>query len=112
MVEQLADGADAESFAKNLTASINNGAYGWNSSSWLEGTTLNDTLSTAMTWADQANRYVCSDVLAAGVAAVEQGDLSGSYYKAHFDVARVQIARAGFRLGAWLNLIFTGRTAG
>jgi hypothetical protein len=110
IVEQLADGADAEEFAKNLTTSINDGAYGWNSSSWLDGTTLNDTLSTAMTWANQANSYVCSDVLAAGVAAVEEGDLSGSYYKAHFDVARVQIARAGFRLGAWLNLIFTGQT--
>ena len=112
IVEQLADGASAKSFAKNLTASIKAGAYGWDVDTWLDGTTLNDTMSTALTWAKEANGYVCSDVLSAGVDAVEEGDLSGSYYKAHFDVARVQIARAGYRLGAWLNLIFTGKTAG
>jgi hypothetical protein len=63
-----------------------------------------------MMWAKEANGYVCSDVLAAGVDAVEEGDLSKTYYTQHFDVARVQIARAGYRLGAWLNLIYTGTT--
>ncbi len=112
IVEQLADGASAEEFAKNMTASIKAGAYGWDVASWLDGTVLNDTKATALIWASEANSYVCSDVLSAGVDAVEQGDLSGSYYAAHFDVARTQITRAGYRLGAWLNLIFTGETAG
>jgi hypothetical protein len=66
-------------------------------------------LGTAMIWASEANGYVCSEVLKGGVDAVENGDLSGSYYAAHFDVARIQLARAGFRLGAWLNLIITGK---
>ena len=65
-----------------------------------------------MTWAKEANTYVCSDVLVGGVDAVEDDDLSGSYYKAHVEVARVQIARAGYRLGAWLNLIATGSFTG
>jgi hypothetical protein len=110
IVEQLADGQDAEAFGKNLTAAIKAGDYGWDASTWLTGATLNDTQATAMTWAKEANGYVCSDVLSAGVDAVEEGDLSGSYYKAHYDVARIQLARAGFRLGAWLNLIFTGQS--
>ncbi|ETI21948.1 hypothetical protein G647_06018 [Cladophialophora carrionii CBS 160.54] len=110
IVEQLAAGQDAQEFARNLTAAIRAGDYGWDSSTWFIGASLNDTKASAMTWAREANAYVCSDVLAAGVDAVEEGDLSGSYYKAHFDVARVQLARAGFRLGAWLNLIYTGQT--
>ena len=69
-------------------------------------------MTTTMTWASETNEYVCSDVLSAGVDAVEEGDLSGSYYQAHFDVARVQLARAGYRLGAWLNLIVTGKIEG
>lgn len=110
IVEQLANGQDAEEFAKNLTEAINAGDYGWDASTWLNGESLNDTEASAMTWASEANSYVCSDVLAAGVDAVEQGDLSGSYYTAHYDVARIQIARAGYRLGAWLNLIYAGQT--
>lgn len=110
IVEQLADGQDAQAFAKNLTAAIKAGDYGWDASTWITGASLNDTQTTAMGWASEANAYVCSDVLAAGVDAVEEGDLSGTYYKAHYDVARIQLARAGYRLGAWLNLIYTGQT--
>jgi len=112
IVETLANGADAKTFAKNLTSSIEAGDHGWDSSSWLAGTSLNDTKGTAMIWASEANRYVCSDVLKGGVGAVEDGDLSGSYYKAHREVARIQLARAGYRLGAWLNLIVTGSIDG
>ncbi|EXJ85036.1 hypothetical protein A1O3_05711 [Capronia epimyces CBS 606.96] len=113
IVEQLANGAGAQEFAKNLSSAIRAGDYGWDVDSWLNGVSLNDTLSTGTGWASEANAYVCSDVLHAGVDAVEEGgDLSGTYYQAHYDVARVQIARAGYRLGAWLNLIITGRTDG
>ncbi|KAH0844599.1 Nuclease S1 [Fonsecaea pedrosoi] len=112
IVEQLADGQDAEAFGKNLTAAIKAGDYGWDASTWLDGISLNDTHTTAMSWASEANGYVCTDVLAPGVDAVEQGDLSSTYYKAHYDVARIQLARAGYRLGAWLDLIYTGQTSG
>jgi len=110
IVESLADGQDAEEFAKNLTSAINAGEYGWDASSWLSGASLNATEASAIVWATEANAYVCSDVLAAGVDGVEEGDLSKSYYQTHSDVARIQIARAGYRLGAWLNLIYTGQT--
>ncbi|KAK5053991.1 hypothetical protein LTR84_001953 [Exophiala bonariae] len=109
IVEQLAAGASAEAFAKNLTVSIKAGEFDWDSTTWVKGASLNMTLATVMTWAREANGYVCTEVLKGGVDAVEEGDLSGKYYGAHFDVARVQLARAGFRLGAWLNLIVTGK---
>lgn len=110
IVEQLAAGASAKSFAQNLTASIKAGDHGWDSESWIQGASLNKTLAIVMSWAQEANEYICTEVLKGGIDAVEQGDLSGKYYGAHFDVARVQLARAGFRLGAWLNLIVTGKT--
>ena len=109
--EQLAGGstiAVARTFATTLTTAIKDGSYGWNTSSWLDGMDLANPQSSAMTWASQANAFVCSDVLVGGVSAVEKGDLDGAYYTAHVDVARTQIARAGYRLGAWLNLIATG----
>lgn len=96
----------AEDFAQTLIDSIESGEYGWNASSWLTGMDLSDTEGTAMLWASEANAYVCSDVLVGGVSAVESTDLSGSYYSKHGDVARIQIARAGYRLGAWLNLMY------
>jgi hypothetical protein len=110
IVEELANGADAGRFARNLTASIDAGAFEWEVESWLTGASTKDTLATAMSWATEANQYVCSDVLEGGIAGVENGDLSGSYYDAHLEVARIQLARAGYRLGAWLNLIVTGKT--
>lgn len=109
IVEQLAAGASAEAFAQNLTASIEASDFGWDSTTWVTGASLNTTLATVMAWAREANGYVCTEVLKGGIDAVEEGDLSGKYYGAHFDVARVQLARAGFRLGAWLNLIVTGK---
>ena len=97
----------AETFANTLIGQIESpGDLGWNVSSWFDGATLSDVLGTAMGWVGEANAYVCSDVLVGGVDAVEQGDLGGSYLQQHEGVARVQIARAGVRLGMWLNLMF------
>ena len=113
IVEQLATGdaagssslSTASKFATNLTTAITNGEYGWNASSWLDGMDVNNPQTSALVWATEANSYVCSDVLVGGVTAVESGDLSGAYFNAHYDIARVQIARAGYRLGAWLDLV-------
>ena len=97
----------AETFANTLLGQIEDpGDLGWNVSSWFEGATLDDVLGTAMGWVSEANGYVCSDVLVGGVDAVEGVDLGGAYLQNHEGVARVQIARAGVRLGMWLNLMF------
>ena len=111
IVEALAGGQSPEVWSKNLTALINGGGFN-GSDSWTSGMNLNDTQGAAMTWANGANGFVCSDVLKGGIDAVESGDLSGSYYVAHSQVALEQIAKAGVRLGAWLNLIATGSING
>lgn len=45
-----------------------------------------------------------------GISAVENTDLSGSYYNSAIPVIELQIAKAGYRLAAWLDLIATGST--
>ena len=54
---------------------------------------MNDPFKTAMTWASQSNKYVCTDVVPGGVAAVTDMDLSGDYYTTHSHVVRIQLAR-------------------
>ena len=102
--EAIAGDQSAEAWGKNLTGLLKAGKFG-GLSKLTEGMNLNDTQGSAMGWASGSNAYVCSDVLKGGVDAVEEGDLDGSYFMAHEDVAMSQIAIAGYRLGAWLDLI-------
>ncbi|KKY20078.1 putative nuclease s1 [Phaeomoniella chlamydospora] len=111
MVESLAGGSTittARSYATTLTSAIQDGT--WSATSWTSDMTL--TQSTVLKWATQANAYVCSDVIPEGVDAVEGQDLSTTYYDDHNHVVKIQLARAGYRLAAWLNLIVTGSTGG
>ena len=107
IVEKLAAGADAEEWSQNITTAIDDGDLG-EASAWSQGISLNDTEGTVMGWANDANDYVCTDILPDGVDAVEAGDLSGTYFDAHGEVARLQIAKAGYRLAKYLDLIATG----
>ena len=112
MLEDLAGGstlAVARTYATSLTKTIRAGTT-WTPTTWTSGLAL--TRASVMTWATQSNAYVCSDVIPNGISAVEKGDLSGTYYDDHSHVVEVQVARAGYRLAAWLNLIATGSTQG
>jgi len=103
--------ADAQSWANTIATAINSGAYSSQKAGWLTGMTLSDTTTSAMTWASDANTYVCTNALKGGVAALETGDLGGSYYTGNTAVIQLLIAKAGYRLAAWLNLIHTGATS-
>ena len=111
MPEQLEGGTTittARTYATKLTAQIKAGTLG-TPSTWISGLGLNQ--ATIMSWATQANAYVCSTVMPNGVDSVKTGDLSTTYYNGVNDVIQVQFARAGYRLAAWLNMIATGSTA-
>ena len=103
--EAIAGDQSAEEWSKNLTSQLKAGDFGDLATLSDVGMSLNDTQGSAMQWASGSNAYVCSDVLKGGVDAVEKGDLDGSYFRAHEDVAQSQIAIAGYRLGKWLDLI-------
>lgn len=108
MPEYLVGGyslSDAQAWAKNLTAEINTGTYKSKVASWTKGLDVTDPVTTSMGWATEANAYVCTTVLPNGQAAVESVDLDGAYYKKAIPVVEIQIARAGVRLAAYLDVI-------
>ena len=104
------DLSDAENWSTSLIADIKEGKYANASTTWLQGTYANDSIASAMHWATDSNSYVCSTVLPEGEEEVEGAELSGAYYDSAIPVVQLQIAKAGFRLAAWLNLIVTGKT--
>lgn len=113
MPEKLIGGyslEDARGWASDLVTEIKSGKYANASASWLEGINLNDSIASALHWAQDANSHVCTTVLPDGEDSVEGKELDGAYYDSSIPVIQTQIAKAGYRLAAWLNLIVTGET--
>ncbi|TVY23671.1 Nuclease S1 [Lachnellula hyalina] len=99
---------DAEKWATALTAAIKTGVYKTDADSWLEGVDLRDPVSTSIKWAEEANQFVCQAVLPEGKDAIVGKELGGAYYEAAVPVIELQVARAGYRLAQWLDLIAAG----
>ncbi|KAH0845146.1 hypothetical protein AYO21_01594 [Fonsecaea monophora] len=68
----------------------------------LDGECLHDAADCALSWAGEANGYVCSYVLAHDV---HDQDLGGDYYEGAIPVINEMIQKAGRRLAAWVNAI-------
>lgn len=96
---------NAFTWAKNLTAEIRYGQYKKESRTWLKGLKVEDPIGSAMLWANDANKFVCTTVLPNGTDAVFGKELSGAYYETAIPVVRKQIAKAGYRLAAWLDAV-------
>ncbi|KAE9378531.1 hypothetical protein N431DRAFT_400243 [Stipitochalara longipes BDJ] len=109
MPEKLIGGdtlADAQSWANTLIADIQTGTYKSVAASWIAKDTLSNVITTATNWATDANALVCTVVMPNGVAALQKGDLYPTYYDSVIPTIELQIAKAGYRLGNWLNLIY------
>ncbi|TFB01729.1 hypothetical protein CCMA1212_006474 [Trichoderma ghanense] len=103
--------ADAQSWANSLIADITSGAYKSQAASWTKGDTLSDVIGTATRWATDANALVCSVVMPNGVAALQQGDLYPTYYNSVIGTVELQIAKGGYRLANWLNMVYASNIA-
>ncbi|KAH7122622.1 S1/P1 nuclease-domain-containing protein [Dendryphion nanum] len=101
--------SDAHAWADELTTAVEIGKFAKQSKKWLRGINIHDSISTAMIWANDANDFICSTVVPKGEAAVKFQELSGGYYESAVPVVEMQIAKAGVRLAAWLDLIVTGK---
>ncbi|KAH6854991.1 phospholipase C/P1 nuclease domain-containing protein [Chaetomium sp. MPI-CAGE-AT-0009] len=96
---------EAKRWADELTREINDGKYASERIDWLRSANLSDPVATAMAWASEANAHVCTTVLPEGPDAIRDQELGSEYYEAAAPVIEVQVARAGYRLAAWLDLI-------
>ncbi|KAH9884903.1 putative nuclease S1 precursor [Xylariomycetidae sp. FL2044] len=92
-------------WAGELAGEIRDGKYAEASGAWIEGLNLDTAMNTSMVWASESNAYVCSHVLPEGPDAIVGQELSGAYYEKAAPVIELQVAKAGYRLAAWLDLI-------
>ncbi|RYP32777.1 hypothetical protein DL767_005025 [Monosporascus sp. MG133] len=95
----------AYGWAANLTDEIRSGKYANSTEAWVDGIDLNDPIATSMKWASESNAFVCTNVLPEGPVAIVGQELAGEYYEKAVPVIEVQVARAGYRLATWLDLI-------
>lgn len=99
--------SDASSWADQLIAEIKSGSYKSLAASWISGDDVDDAVTTAMAWAADSNAYVCTVVMPDGAAALTAADdLYPDYYDSVIPTIELQIAKAGYRLGNWLNMIY------
>ncbi|KAL8290841.1 hypothetical protein RB601_000589 [Gaeumannomyces tritici] len=96
----------ARAWASSLTAEIRAGRYAAESAAWLDGVDVADAEATVLRWAREGNAYVCSHVFSPhGPKDIVGQELSGDYYEKAAPVIEVQVARAGYRLARWLDLM-------
>ena len=115
MPEELRGGysmADAAAWAANLTTEIDSGVYEDDKATWIASLDVTDAKSTALSWATDANAYVCSVVLPDGEAAINGTETYPKYYNSAIGTIELQIAKAGYRLAKWLDSIADGPAAG
>ncbi|KAK6344404.1 hypothetical protein TWF696_008040 [Orbilia brochopaga] len=108
IVETLAEGttlAAAESLSKGIIEDLENGIYKDLKDGWTSCGSIKRGTGCPKAWAQDSNKYVCSNVLPNGADVLRDQDVSGEYYTANAPIARQQLAKGGYRLGKWLNSI-------
>ncbi|PHH84469.1 hypothetical protein CDD83_1899 [Cordyceps sp. RAO-2017] len=93
----------AEKWANQLAVEISDGKFADDKEDWLKDLDLDDAIETAMAWSREANAIVCTHVFPDGVDAVDGQELAGRYFEEAGPVIEKQVARAGFRMAAWLD---------
>lgn len=122
---------EAKRWAGELTDEIKKGKFADERLDWLQAANLSDPINTALAWAGEGNAYVCTTgeflvthldpppsgalrfwrltcpalVLPQGKDGVVDQELGGEYYENAVPVIESQVAKAGYRLAAWLDLI-------
>lgn len=106
MVEKAAGGenstATLDSFAGQLIVQIDNGTYSGDKDGWVSCVDISTAEDCALGWAQDANALNCVYVLKTDESGQE---LDGDYYTGAEPYILLQIAKGGYRLGAWLNAL-------
>ena len=98
----------AEKWANQLSLEITDGKFAEEKETWLKDLNFDDSIETAMAWSREGNALVCSHVLPEGPRAIVNQELGGEYFDKAGPVIEKQVARAGYRMAAWLDRIAAG----
>ncbi|GJF00691.1 S1/P1 nuclease [Phanerochaete sordida] len=132
-------GSSATTYANYLVGEIQSGQYKSLTSSWLSCTSITEAvnnkrdapsiendirnllearaedatakitpLECPLVWAREANAYDCTVVFP---FSTNEDACTGTYYSNAIPVIDLQLAKQGYRLAAWLNVIFDGATS-
>lgn len=106
MVEKAAGGSNSTAtltaFSNKLIAMIDTGSYSSQKAGWISCDNVATASQCALSWAQDANALNCQYVLKANETGME---LDGSYYTGALPYIELQIAKGGYRLGAWINAL-------
>lgn len=109
MVEKAAGGDNSteilQTFSDTLVARMDSGSYSEEKESWLSCVNPKTARDCALSWARDANAYNCEYVLKTDGSGQE---LDGEYYAGAKPIIELQIAKAGYRLGAYINAMAAG----
>ncbi|WQF85882.1 Putative S1/P1 nuclease, phospholipase C/P1 nuclease domain superfamily [Colletotrichum destructivum] len=97
--------AVAKAWASTLSTAIASGEFRAAARCWVQGLSLEDPEATALSWAAESNKFVCTVVLPEGREAVEGLDISGAYTTNAQPTVSMQVAKQGYRLAKWLDAI-------
>ncbi|KAI9163289.1 Nuclease S1 [Paramyrothecium foliicola] len=95
----------AERWANELSVEITDGKFADEKDVWLKGLNFEDPIETAMIWSRECNALVCTHVFPEGPHAIAGQELGGAYFQKAGPVIERQVARAGYRMAAWLDHI-------
>ena len=106
MVEKAAGGGNStatlDTFSQTLIGRIDSGSYSGQKASWVSCIDVNKASACALEWAQDANAYNCQYVLKTDETGEE---LDGNYYAGAEPIIELQIAKGGYRLGAYINAL-------
>lgn len=95
----------ALTWAHTLIDAIDNGIYHPVSAGWIKDDDVSNVEKSALRWSTEANALVCKVVMPKGPWVLRNTDLFPDYYNSAKDTVSLQIARAGYRLANWLNML-------
>ena len=96
---------DAQRWAQLLISEINSGSFRSHAASWIAGDNVSNAKGSAMRWSRESNAFVCSVVMPHGYEVLQGVDLYPAYYNSTISTVNLQIARGGYRLANWLNML-------
>lgn len=97
--------AIAERWSGDLAKHIAEGKFEAEKEGWLKDLNFKDPINTALAWSRETNSLVCKYVLPEGPVAIAEQELGGEYYEKAAPMVERQVARAGYRMAAWLDQI-------